>query len=133
MDNIINQQILQKRWYNRPIVEKQILLRDIPQEVIDEYEDLIQVENLDGAISNMNKLNILFKRAVEDFESGKISIDDLSQIGYIVITNLEDINLHNTNLGTAAMAASELGCYSRQTEGNGYERMLKSVMEYAHR
>lgn len=106
------------------------MLREIPQEILNEYQELIQVEDLDGPIPNINKLNILFKRVVKDFRDGNISVDDLAQIGGIVNSNLIDIDSHNTNLGTAAMAASELGYYSRQVEGDGYERMLKSVIEY---
>jgi len=110
-------------------MDKQIILREIPQEVIDEYEVIIHT-SLDKVIADINKLDTLFKRAVQDFNSGKISADDLSQIGYIVMNNLEDINSYNTNLGTAAVAASELSYYARQSDGDGYERMLKSVLDY---
>lgn len=91
-------------------------------------------------ISELNNYNYLkykepFIRMVNDFRSGTLSLDDLSEFANILVAKPDDKDSHEvTEFKEVVLAASELNFYVRRIPDlvkNNFVEFLTLVVEYA--
>ncbi len=78
----------------------------------------------------------LFVTAIDDFLSGKLSMDDLAAIAGHEWNKMPNKEKDTTDLGEALYAASELSYYVRHIEGETskvFNRFMNTVMDYYHK